>query len=183
MADEASPGTGDAVNAAAEAASVFPPFDTSTFPSQLLWLALSFGVLYYLMSKTIAPRIAGILEDRHDRIASDLAEAERLKRETDEAMAGYETALSEARSRAQTIANETRDKLSAETAHRREQSEAELATKLGEAETRIRELKDSALAEVDTIANDAAGALMEALAPSSVSADDIAKAVADAGKG
>ena len=57
---------------------VFPPFDSSTFPSQLLWFALTFALLYYLMSKVALPRIAGILEDRRDRIASDLDLADPL---------------------------------------------------------------------------------------------------------
>jgi F-type H+-transporting ATPase subunit b len=93
--------TDDAAHAAAEASGTFPPFDTSTFASQLLWLVIAFGITYYVISKIAGPRISGILEDRHDRIASDIAEAERLKRETDEAMETYEKALADARSRAQ----------------------------------------------------------------------------------
>jgi hypothetical protein len=103
-----------------EGAGVFPPFDSSTFASQLLWLAIAFGITYYVISKIAGPRISGILEDRHDRIASDIAEAERLKRETDEAMESYEKALADARSRAQALANETRDKLTAETTAKRQ---------------------------------------------------------------
>jgi hypothetical protein len=115
--------TDDAAHAAAEASGTFPPFDTSTFASQLLWLVIAFGITYYVISKIAGPRISGILEDRHDRIASDIAEAERLKRETDEAMETYEKALADARSRAQALASETRDKLTAETTAKRQASE------------------------------------------------------------
>ena len=48
----------------------FPPFDASTFASQLLWFAITFGVLYYLMAKVALPRLAGIIEGRRDRIAA-----------------------------------------------------------------------------------------------------------------
>ncbi|MEH0071562.1 hypothetical protein V6L77_16570 [Pannonibacter sp. Pt2-lr] len=73
----------------------FPPFDPTHFVSQLFWLFVTFLVFYWIMKNVALPRIAGILEDRHDRIAGDLSEAERLKRETDEAIAAYEQALSE----------------------------------------------------------------------------------------
>ena len=57
----------------------FPPFESHTFGSQLLWLAITFGALYFLMSRIALPRVASILETRSDRIASDLGEAQRLK--------------------------------------------------------------------------------------------------------
>ena len=172
--------TEDATQAAAEAAGVFPPFDTSTFASQLFWLAIAFGLTYYVISKIAAPRISGILEDRHDRIASDLAEAERLKQETDEAMQTYETALADARARAQTLASETRDKLTAETTAKRAASEEALAAKLSDAEQRINAIKTEALAEVDTIAADAATAIMEQLAPKAPTKAAVTKAVSAA---
>jgi F-type H+-transporting ATPase subunit b len=172
----------DAAHAVAEHGGSFPPFDGSTFASQLLWLVISFGITYYVISKIAGPRISAILEDRHDRIASDLAEAEKLKRETDEAMEGYEAALTEARSRAQTLANETRDKLTAQTNTKREASEAALGEKLAEAETRIATIKSEALSNVDSIATDAVTAIMAKLAPKAPTATAVSKAVAAVSK-
>lgn len=169
--------TEDVAHAAAEHGSSFPPFDTSTYASQLLWLVIAFGITYYVISKIAGPRISGILEDRHDRIASDLAEAERLKRETDEAIAGYEAALADARAKSQAMANETRDKLTAQTTAKRQASEEALATKLADAETRITTIKTQALSQVDAIATDAVGAIMEKLAPKAPTAAAVTKAV------
>src|SRR5262245_46735413 len=87
----------------------FPPFDASTFASQLLWFAITFGILYYLLAKVALPRIAGILESRRDRIAADLDQAEGLKRDSEAAAAAYEKALADARGRAGTIAGAARD--------------------------------------------------------------------------
>ena len=50
---------------------VFPPFDTSTFPSQLLWLAVTFVILYTATAKLILPRLNKILHMRRTRISSD----------------------------------------------------------------------------------------------------------------
>jgi F-type H+-transporting ATPase subunit b len=91
----------------------FPPFDAQTFASQLFWFALTFIVLYLLMSRVALPRIGTILEDRRKRIESDLAEAQRFKEASDAAIVAHEKALAEARGRAQALANETREKAAA----------------------------------------------------------------------
>jgi F-type H+-transporting ATPase subunit b len=67
----------------------FPPFQKDTFASQLLWVALTFVALYLLMSRVALPRIGSIIEDRKQRIASDFAEAERLKADSDAASVAY----------------------------------------------------------------------------------------------
>ena len=92
----------------------FPPFQKDTFASQLVWLVLIFGVLYLLMSRVELPRIGQIMASRQDRIEADLAEARRLKDESDAAIAAYEKALADARGRAQALANETRERYARE---------------------------------------------------------------------
>ena len=67
----------------------FPPFVTHHFPSQILWLALTFVLLYVLMSRVALPRIGAILADRQRRIAGDLAAAQRFKEQSEIADAAY----------------------------------------------------------------------------------------------
>ncbi|TBW32318.1 F0F1 ATP synthase subunit B [Siculibacillus lacustris] len=157
---------------------VFPPFDSTTFASQILWLAITFGLFYVLMAKVVLPRIGGILEVRHDRIAGDLEEANRLKAESEAAGAAYEKALAEARRNAQGIAAETRAKLAAEVDAKRHAAEAGLSGKITEAEARIAEIKTKALGEVDGIAVDTTEALIAALIGEQVGRDDAVAAVA-----
>ena len=97
-----------------EATPGFPPFDASTFPSQLLWFAITFIVLYVVLSRAALPQISGIIERRKARIDGDLKEAERLKGETDKAISAYETALADARKNAHAIAEETRASIKAD---------------------------------------------------------------------
>ena len=66
---------------------VFPPFDTTHFSSQLLWLALTFGALYLLMSRVALPRIAGILENRQATISGDLDYSVTLQKLVDDQLA------------------------------------------------------------------------------------------------
>jgi len=140
----------------------FPPFNTETFEAQLVWLVITFGILYYLMSKVALPRIANVIEERRDRIADDL-EAGQFKAQTEDAIQSYETALAEARAKAHAIAQETRDRLSAETDLHREKLENELDKKIADAETRIAATKEAALAHVRGVATDVASSIVTQL--------------------
>ncbi len=157
----------------------FPPFDATTFASQILWFAITFALLYYLMAKVALPRIGGILEGRRDRIAADLDQAERLKGESEDASAAYEKALAEARARASSIADAARETAKSKADAQRTEVEASLAGKLADAETRIAEIKNQALAEVGTIAGEAADAVVNTLIDAKLSANEVKDAVAD----
>jgi F-type H+-transporting ATPase subunit b len=157
----------------------FPPFEPQTFASQLVWLAIAFVLLYVLMSRLALPRVASIIEDRQKRIADDLADAERLKQESDAAVAAYEKALADARARAQIIANETREKQQAQADATRKTLEAGLNAKLAEAEKSIAATKQAAMANVRAIAEDAARAIIERLIGTAPSDKAVAEAVAD----
>lgn len=141
-------------------ADVFPPFDPASFGGQLLWLAITFAALYFLMSRVALPRIGSILETRRTRIEGDLKEAERLRQETEKAAAAYEAALAEARKNAHGIAEETRAGIKADIDGRRADVEATLAKRVSEAEARILADKDAALANVGSIAAETAQALV-----------------------
>ena len=156
---------------------VFPPFDTTTWGSQLIWLAITFGLLFYLMSRVALPRIASILENRSKHIAGDLAAAGRMKDETDAAIAGYEQALAEARKNAHAIAQTARDAAKAEVDADRAKTEGALQKKLDEADARIAEVKTRALAEVDAIARDTAEAMVVSLVGGDVTKGEVAAAV------
>jgi F-type H+-transporting ATPase subunit b len=139
---------------------VFPPFDPASFGGQLLWLAITFAALYFLMSRVALPRIGSILETRRTRIEGDLKEAERLRQETEKAAAAYEAALAEARKNAHGIAEETRAGIKADIDGRRADVEATLSKRVSEAEARIQADKDAALANVGGIAAETAQALV-----------------------
>ncbi len=141
----------------------FPPFDANTFGPQLFWLAITFGILYLLMSKVALPRIGEILEVRRDRIEGDLAEAERLRQKTEQAIKAYEDELASARAKAHEIAEGTRANIKKEIELEREKVEAELDKKIASAEARIAQTKQEALANVDQIASETVVAIISKL--------------------
>jgi F-type H+-transporting ATPase subunit b len=158
----------------------FPPFNKETFASQLVWFVIFFVALYVLIGRFAIPRLGGIIEARRGRIEGDLAEANRLKEQSDAALKAYEKSLADARNRAQMLANETRDKLNAEAEEARKKLETELNSKLAEAEKTIATTKTAAMAHVRGIAVDTASAIVQRLIGTAPSGSAVEAAVADA---
>jgi F-type H+-transporting ATPase subunit b len=166
-----------AVALAGEAKAGLPQLNPADFAPQLIWLALTFGALWFLMSKIALPRVACVIEERAQRIQRDLDEAQRLKAETERAIADYEASLSSARGRASGIAKEIRDKLTAEVDAERSKVERQMASRLADAEKRIVDMKARAMQEVGQIASDTAEAIVSELQGQPARKDEIAGAV------
>jgi F-type H+-transporting ATPase subunit b len=158
----------------------FPPLQTENYPSQIFWLVVTFVALYLLIARIAVPRIGGILEDRSKRIESDFAAAQRMKEDSEAALAAYERSLAEARNRAQAIGAEIRDRLHAEAEERRKALEGKLNAQLAEAEKQIAATKTAAMANVRGIALDAAAAIVERLIGAAPPAPAVAAAVDEA---
>lgn len=155
----------------------FPPFESSTFASQLVSLVIAFVALYIIVSRFALPKVGGTIEARQNAIEGDLAEAQKLKDQSDAALKAYEGELAAARSRAQAIGNETREKLNASAEAERKALEAKLAGKLAEAEKQIAATRTAAMRNVKSIAADAAGAIVQRLTGTTPDPATVAKAV------
>ncbi|HEY8276446.1 MAG TPA: ATP F0F1 synthase subunit B [Methyloceanibacter sp.] len=159
-----------------------PQLNPLDWGPQLIWLVLTFGILYVLMKRIALPRIGGVLQARHARISGDLEAAERLHRETQEAIAAYEQALADAKQKAHGIADQGRAKLKAEMAEEQAKLKRELAAKAAEAEKRIKKARDSALKDVTAVAADVAADLVKQLIGVAPSPAEAEKAVVAARK-
>jgi F-type H+-transporting ATPase subunit b len=160
-----------------EKAGGLPQLNPADFPPQLAWLAVTFVVLYLILSRVTLPRIGEVLEERRDRVQRDLDAAERFKTDTDSALAGYEKALGDARQKASSMAKDVRDRLTADTEKERTRIEGELHAKLADAETRIAATKAKALTSVDEIAAETASAVIAKLLGEDVSPIEVKKAL------
>ena len=159
-----------------------PQLNPLDWGPQLVWLLITFGALYLLMVYVALPRIGGVIEKRAAHIANDLAEADRLRRKTEEAIAAYEQALAEAKQKAHSIVEEGRAALNEETAQQRAKLQADLAEKSAEAEARIEAAKRSAMKDVNAVAADVAADIVRQLIGAAPPKAEIDKAVAAARK-
>ena len=135
-----------------------PQFDPTAFTPQLFWLAVTFAVLFFAMWRFALPRLSNIMEARQQRIDADLDKAASVKEEADRVLAEYEQAQAEARDQAAAVIKQAGDRMAAESAARHETFGAELKERTREAEQRIAAAKDEALANVKTVAAEAARA-------------------------
>jgi F-type H+-transporting ATPase subunit b len=140
----------------------FPPFQSDTFPSQLLWLAISFGALYYFMAKKALPAVGATIKQRKDRIAKDIDDATAMQQKADAAADAHKKALADAYARAQSLAQATRDQLAAEADAKRKGIEA---------------TRERAMASVGVIAREATAAIVERLIGRPAKPEAIAAAV------
>jgi F-type H+-transporting ATPase subunit b len=164
---------------APEQGSSFPPFDQTTFPSQIFWLVVTFAFLFVVLWRVAGPRINGVITSRRGTINADIAAAQKGRSDAESASADYQAALSGARARASALAEENRQKLNAEIAKAKTDADAEAAGAMARAQARIAATQDAARIHVIKAAEEAAIAIVARLTGETVSAADAAAAVRD----
>lgn len=156
-----------------------PQFDPAVFVPQIIWLVIAFGIFYFLMSRLVLPRIGDVLEDREERIADDLDQAQQLSEEAAGLQDSFEGSLSEARSQSMQSIAAARADAQAQIDAKAAELEAKLTQQAEEAEARIAAEKSAALSELETVASDVCKDITAKLLGESADAAAIDKAVKD----
>ena len=154
-----------------------PQLDVASYAPQLVWLIISFVLLYVLMARLALPRIADVLEDRKRRREGNLSKAEELEKEAEALSEAYETQISETRANAHAHVSKALEAAKS----RQDAAVAELETglrgKVAEAEAAIAAARTTAMADAAGIAAEAARLAAEKIGGVTV---DAAAAQADA---
>lgn len=135
-----------------------PQFQPEFFSTQLVWLAITFVLLYFLMARVALPRIGAVIEEREHRINDNLRKAEMLQYEAEAAVAAYEKRMADARAKAQETVRQIREQMAAEAAERHEHLNQRLASEIADGEARIAEAREKAVASVRDMAVEVAAA-------------------------
>ncbi len=131
-----------------------PQLDITFYPPQIIWLVISFVLLYLAMAKLALPRISEVLEKRCDRIDGDLDKAVVLKDEADEVLAAYEQSMAEAKAQALEVIKQASDRLAEDSVARHAALSTTMSEQAQSAEAAIARAKESALADIGGIAED-----------------------------
>jgi F-type H+-transporting ATPase subunit b len=131
-----------------------PQLHFDTYLPQLVWLAISFVLLYWLMSRFVLPRVTEVIEARAQRISGDLDRAASLKTEAEKAKAAFEAALADARAQAQALEGAAVAEAAAIAARRQGEQAAALAERIKRAEAEVAAAKAVAVGNVAAMASE-----------------------------
>ena len=127
-----------------------------TYASQIFWLAVFFGLTFFVIGMGMLPKIAGTVEARNQKIASDLAAAETARALADETEAAYRARMEEARAAALKAKQDAKTAATLEAEKRVKAVDAELAEKMAAAEASLRAAQTKAVGEIESVAAEAA---------------------------
>jgi F-type H+-transporting ATPase subunit b len=145
--------------------------------SQLFWLALVLGFIYFVIGRGMVPKIQSTVDQRDQRIADDLAAAERARAEADDSEEAFRLRMDESRAEAMKKTAAAKQEGAKATEARIAKADAAIQAKLSKAEEKIRASRDEALANIEGIAAELAQDIAGKVAGISVSRDDAARAV------
>ncbi len=114
-----------------------PQLQVDNFPPQLIWLAIIFGLLFFILSKFALPRIEHVLGERKARISGDFESAREAQKQSELAMERYEAQIAAAKAKGQSVVRAGRNKLESELNEKRAALDHQLAAKAAETEKMV----------------------------------------------
>jgi F-type H+-transporting ATPase subunit b len=175
LAEEAAHG-----ESAAHHSSGLPQLDPSVFPTQLFWVAIAFVALYWLMTRRALPVVEQVLEERAQRIAQDLDEAQQQKDKAAALQAEVEKAMAVARGKAQADVAGIVAAADQAARERHARQAADIAARVTDAEKRLTAAKAEAVANVSASVSDLSRDIVTKLAGVASGEPEVATAVAAA---
>lgn len=147
------------------------------FWSQLFWLALVFGIIFFAIGRGMVPRIQATVDKRDGQITSDLAAAEAARAQAEATEEAYRAAIDKSRAEAMKLTGEAKAEGARATEKRIAKADAAIQGKIAQAEERMRDAAKSARAEIDSVAAELARDIVQKVGGIAVSKDEAAKAL------
>lgn len=147
------------------------------FASQLFWLLVVFGIIYFFIGRGMVPKIQSVVEQRDAKIAEDLAAAQKAREDAEAVEGAYRERMEVSRSEAMKVAQEAKQKAALETEQRLKVIDEQIGARVAEAEAKIRAAAKKARKELEPVAAEAASDLVGKLTGQKIAAKDAEPAV------
>lgn len=147
------------------------------FWSQLFWLAVVFGITFFVIGLGMVPKIQGTVDLREKRISDDLERAQAARAAADQTEEAWRARMDAARAEAASIASEAKQASARDTEAKVKAAADKLGAKLEASEKKLAEAVQSARAEIEAIAADLTRELVTRLTGLEVDSKEAAGAV------
>ncbi|MBI0473903.1 ATPase [Sphingomonas sp. MA1305] len=150
---------------------------SATYASQIFWLLVTFGILYFGIGKMMVPRVIATVDAREAQIAGDLAAAEQARLAADQTEAAWRAEMDAARSAAQAETTAAKARAAKAAESQVHAVDAELAERLAHHDLAVGNAKAQAMLNLQSVAAEVAQDLVAKVAGVQVSIEAAADAV------
>jgi F-type H+-transporting ATPase subunit b len=154
-----------------------PQLQPDDFAPQLIWLAIIFATLFFILSRQALPQIEKVLGERKSRISGDLESAREAQRQSETAMERYEAEIAAAKAKGQAAVRAGREKLEGELSERRGALDHQLAGRAAETEKRIHRIIEQASGEMEAMTSSVVRDIVKKLAGVEASDEEVRAAL------
>jgi F-type H+-transporting ATPase subunit b len=147
------------------------------FFSQLFWLLVVFGVIFFGIGRGMLPKIQSTVDAREKKIAEDLERSQAARAGAEETEAAWRARMDAARAEAARLAQEAKQSSARDTEALVKAAADKISLRVESSEAKIREALSAARSEIETVAGDATRRVVERLTGLEVDAKQAASAV------
>ena len=140
-----------------------PQLNPEFWVSQIVWLVLTFGILYIVLSKLILPKISDNLESRKSQILENIETAETQREESEKKLKEFEKIILDSKIEAKNHFNEVRQKTLEDINNKRSALEKDIDKEIRAAEEEINNLKTNSNEKIKNIAVETSSELIKQL--------------------
>ena len=159
-----------------------PQLNPEFWVSQIVWLILTFGILYILLSKLILPKISDNLESRKLQILENIENAEKQREESEKKIKEFEKIIYDSKIKAKNYFNEARQQVLENINKKRNALQKDIDEEISSAEEEINKLKTTSGDKITKIAIETSSDLIKQLIGEEVNNSSISAIVEDLSK-
>ncbi len=140
-----------------------PQLNPEFWVSQIVWLILTFGILFIVLSKFILPKISDNLESRKSQILENIETAETQREESEKKHKEFEKIILESKLEAKNYFNVARQKILDDINKKKVTLEKEIDDEINAAEQEVNDLKTASGEKIKNIAVETSSELIKQL--------------------
>ncbi len=156
-----------------------PQLNPEFWISQIVWLVITFGILFFVLSKFILPKISNNLETRKSQILENIESAEKQREESEKKLKEFDKIIFESKNKAKNLFNDARQKVLDDINKKRAELEKNIDDEVNAAEKEIDQLKKSSHDKITKIAIETSSDLVKQLIGEEVNNSSISAIVED----